>query len=114
MVYSIGDYIKFMRETGLFELLQKHIINNLYDYFVSDGGINGSFDISDPKVTTGYSYMFNNNPVELAVVIKDLCESSNINYHLVFNKIYSKSLIEKFDWAMNTPADYWKKFPNVK
>ena len=27
MVYSIGDYIKFMRETGLFELLQKHIIN---------------------------------------------------------------------------------------
>lgn len=32
MVYSMSDYIKFMRETGLFELLQNHIINNLYDY----------------------------------------------------------------------------------
>lgn len=32
MVYSMNDYIKFMRETGLFELLQNHIINNLYDY----------------------------------------------------------------------------------
>ena len=28
LIYSIEDYIKFMRETGLFELLQNHIINN--------------------------------------------------------------------------------------
>ena len=34
LVYSIGDYIKFMRETGLFELLQNHIINNLFDYLL--------------------------------------------------------------------------------
>ena len=32
MVYSIKDYIKFMRESGLFDLLKNHIINNLYDY----------------------------------------------------------------------------------
>ena len=32
MIYSIEDYIKFMRESGLFNLLQNHIINNLYDY----------------------------------------------------------------------------------
>ena len=32
MVYSIDDYIKFMKETGLFDLLEKHLINNLYDY----------------------------------------------------------------------------------
>lgn len=32
MVYSMNDYIKFMRESGLFDLLQNHIINNLYDY----------------------------------------------------------------------------------
>lgn len=32
MVYSIEDYLRFMRESGLFELLQNHIINNLYDY----------------------------------------------------------------------------------
>ena len=34
IVYSINDYIKFMEETGLFELLQNHIINNLYDYIL--------------------------------------------------------------------------------
>jgi len=30
--YSIEQYIVFMRETGLLELLQHHIINNLVDY----------------------------------------------------------------------------------
>ena len=34
IVYSINDYIKFMEEKGLFELLQNHIINNLYDYIL--------------------------------------------------------------------------------
>lgn len=29
---SIDEYKLFMRETGLFDLLQNHIINNLYDY----------------------------------------------------------------------------------
>lgn len=32
MAYSISNYKKFMRKTGLFDLLQNHIINNLYDY----------------------------------------------------------------------------------
>ena len=32
MVYSIDDYAKFMKETGLFDLLENHLINNLYDY----------------------------------------------------------------------------------
>lgn len=36
MIYSIEDYIKFMRESGLFDLLQNHIINNLYDYVLGD------------------------------------------------------------------------------
>lgn len=29
-------------------------------------------------------------------------------------KIYSKSLLAKFDWAKDTPASYWRNFPNVK
>lgn len=28
--------------------------------------------------------------------------------------IYSKSQQKKFDWAQNTPASYWKNYPNVK
>ena len=29
MIYSMNDYIRFMSESGLFDLLQNHIINNL-------------------------------------------------------------------------------------
>lgn len=29
-------------------------------------------------------------------------------------KIYTKSLLAKFEWAKDTPATYWRNFPNVK
>ena len=32
MNYDVEQYKVFMRETGLFELLEKHLVNNLYDY----------------------------------------------------------------------------------
>ena len=32
IIYSLDDYVMFMYKTGLFDLLQNHIINNLYDY----------------------------------------------------------------------------------
>ncbi len=32
MCYDIADYVRFMRETGLFELIQKRIISNIVDY----------------------------------------------------------------------------------
>ncbi len=84
------DYGKIYYKTIDFELKKVSFINNLYDYFCDDSGINGSFDIADPKISTGYSYMFDHNPAELAVAIKDLSDTSKVNYHLVFNKIYSK------------------------
>lgn len=30
--YEISDYTKFMRKTGLFDLIQNHVVNNLVDY----------------------------------------------------------------------------------
>jgi type II restriction enzyme len=30
--YSVEQYVIFMRKTGLFDLIQNHIVNNLYDY----------------------------------------------------------------------------------
>ena len=84
------DYGKIYYKTIDFEVKKVSFINNLYDYFASDGGINGSFDIANPEISTGFSYMFNNNPVEIAVAIKDLSETAGVNYNLVFNKIYSK------------------------
>ena len=34
MNYTIDDYVMFMRKTGLFELLENHLVSNLYDYVI--------------------------------------------------------------------------------
>lgn len=51
MVYSISDYKKFMRKTGLFDLLQNHIINNLYDYVL---GVEVGLDSNGRKNRGGH------------------------------------------------------------
>lgn len=43
MNYSIEQYKYFMRETGLFELLAKHLVNNLVDYVLGvETGLNSN------------------------------------------------------------------------
>lgn len=43
MNYDINQYIVFMRETGLFDLLEHHLINNLYDYVLGvECGLNSN------------------------------------------------------------------------
>lgn len=40
---TIDEYCVFMRKTGLFELISKHLINNLYDYVVGvETGLNAN------------------------------------------------------------------------
>lgn len=51
MIYSIDDYVRFMRESGLFDLLQNHIINNLYDYVL---GIEVGLDSNGRKNHGGH------------------------------------------------------------
>ncbi len=51
MVYSVKDYIRFMNESGLFDLLQNHIINNLYDYVL---GIEVGLDSNGRKNRGGH------------------------------------------------------------
>ena len=81
---------KIYYKTIDFELNNISFINNLYDYFVLGSGVNGVFEIDNPEISKGYSYMFNNNPVELAVLIKYLCDNNNIDYNIVLKKIYEK------------------------
>lgn len=76
MVYSIGDYIKFMRETGLFELLQKHIINNLYDYLL---GVEVGLDSNGRKNRGGH-------------LMEDLVESFIIKAGYKKNENYFKEM----------------------
>lgn len=51
MNYNIEDYINFMRKSGLFDLIQNHIINNLYDYVL---GIEVGLDSNGRKNRGGH------------------------------------------------------------
>ena len=43
MNYDLSQYKVFMKETGLFNLLQKHLVNNLYDYVLGvECGLNSN------------------------------------------------------------------------
>lgn len=91
LVYSIGDYVKFMRETGLFELLQNHIINNLYDYVL---GVEVGLDSNGRKNRGGH-------------LMEDLVESyivkagyeKNVNY---FKEMYLSDIEKK--WGLDLSA----------
>lgn len=86
MVYSIKDYIKFMRESGLFDLLQKHIINNLYDYVL---GIEVGLDSNGRKNRGGHLM---ENLVE-SYIIKAGYEK-DVNY---FKEMYLKDIEKKWN-----------------
>ena len=49
--YSVVEYKNFMRKTGLFELMQKHIINNLVDYVT---GVETGLDSNGRKNRGGH------------------------------------------------------------
>lgn len=51
MNYSIEQYQKFMRKTGLFDLLENHIINNLVDYVT---GVETGLDSNGRKNRGGH------------------------------------------------------------
>jgi len=43
MNYDLSQYEVFMKETGLFDLIQNHLINNLYDYVLGvESGLNSN------------------------------------------------------------------------
>jgi type II restriction enzyme len=86
MVYSLKDYIKFMRESGLFELLQNHIINNLYDYVL---GIEVGLDSNGRKNRGGHLM---ENLVESYIIKAGY--KKDINY---FKEMYLKDIENKWN-----------------
>lgn len=73
---SIDQYILFMRNSGLFNLIQNHIINNLVDYVL---GIEVGMDTNSRKNRIGH-------------VMEDIVESYLINAKLIKNKTYFKEM----------------------
>ena len=86
MVYSIKDYIKFMRESGLFDLLQNHIINNLYDYVL---GIEVGLDSNGRKNRGGHLM---ENLIESYIIKAGY--KKDINY---FKEMYLKDIEKKWN-----------------
>lgn len=91
LVYSIDDYIRFMRECGLFDLLQNHIINNLYDYVL---GIEVGLDSNGRKNRGGHLM---ENLVEEYIVKAGY--KKNDTY---FKKMYLKDIERK--WNLDLSA----------
>ena len=76
MNYTVDQYVLFMRNSGIFDLLQNHIINNLVDYVL---GVEVGMDTNGRKNRTGD-------------VMEDLVESYLIKAGLVKNKTYFKEM----------------------
>ena len=86
IIYSIKDYIKFMRESGLFDLLQNHIINNLYDYVL---GIEVGLD-SNARKNRGGHLMEN-------LVEEFICKEGFIKNKTYFKELDTKQIYEKWN-----------------
>lgn len=76
MNYTVEQYALFMKNSGLFDLLQNHIINNLVDYVL---GVEVGMDTNGRKNRTGD-------------VMEDLVESYLISAGLVKDKTYFKEM----------------------
>ena len=74
--YGIDEYALFMKNTGLFDLLQNHIVNNLVDYV---SGIEVGMDTNGRKNRTGH-------------VMEDLVESYLQRAGLIKDKTYFKEM----------------------
>ena len=86
MIYSLEDYTNFMRKTGLFDLLQNHIINNLYDYLL---GVEVGLDSNGRKNRGGH-------------LMEDLVESyiekaGYIKNQSYFKEMYTADIEEKWN-----------------
>lgn len=86
MVYSMKDYIRFMKESGLFDLLQNHIINNLYDYVL---GIEVGLDSNGRKNRGGHLM---ENLVESYIIKAGY--KKDVNY---FKEMYLKDMEKKWN-----------------
>ena len=86
MVYSIKDYIRFMKESAIFDLIQNNIIKNLYDYVL---GIEVGLDSNGRKNRGGHLM---ENLVESYIIKAGY--KKDVNY---FKEMYLKDIEKKWN-----------------
>lgn len=84
--YSIDEYVKFSKETGILDLLENHVINNLYDYLM---GVEVGLDSNGRKNRGGHLMedLVENYIIEAGYV-------KNVNY---FKEMYIKEIESRWD-----------------
>ncbi|MCL2546837.1 MAG: type II restriction endonuclease [Oscillospiraceae bacterium] len=89
--YSIDDYKIFMRKTGLFDLLENHLVSNLFDYAT---GVETGLDSNGRKNRGGH-------------IMEELVESYLVKAELVKDETYFREMkiadIEK-RWGVDLSA----------
>lgn len=83
---TLEQYCIFMKETGLFELLQNHIINNLFDYAT---GVETGLDSNGRKNRGGYLM---ENLVEKYIIKADFIKNETY-----FKEMYIHEITEKWN-----------------
>lgn len=86
--YSIDEYVLFMKNNGLFDLLQNHLINNLYDYV---SGVEVGLDSNARKNRTGDA---------MEDLVESFIESSEFSQKTEYFKEMKKSEIE-IEWGID-------------
>ena len=64
--------------------------NNLNDYYKRQGGKLGEISISEINLENVNSYIFEKSPIQIAALIKYLCDTNGINYERIINYISEK------------------------
>lgn len=107
--YSIEEYIKFMNNTGLFDLLKKHMIHSLVDYVM---GVEVGMDTNGRKSRTGdamedlvEAYIVKGGFIKDSTYYKELTISEIENkWGLDLSNISNTGKTEKrFDFVIKTP-----------
>lgn len=97
-VHTNHEYAEFMENTGLFELLSRHIISDLTDYVK---GVEVGLDTNARKNRTGTAM---ENIVETHIIEAGYIK--NINY---FKEMTTKELYEKFGVDLKLETDLGKR-----
>lgn len=72
-VQSVDEYCTFMRKTGLFDLISRHLVNNLYDYVV---GVEAGMDSNGRK---------NRGGDQMEGLVKRFLDAAHVEYHSEMN-----------------------------
>ncbi|MBR6012885.1 MAG: type II restriction endonuclease [Selenomonadaceae bacterium] len=79
--YSVEQYKYFMRQTGLFELLKNHVVNNLYDYVT---GVEVGLDSNGRQ---------NRGGKQMEKLVESFLKKSGVEY---YKEMYLNVVEEKF------------------